>query len=109
MVIVTVKLTEEEIDAILIYISKGATSDRSKQLKKDFQGIKDWIDEAKERRVVEMNKVNPKKEYIEKIKGELDDRDNKSWIIYFNADSCRVDYIYSMESEKITWKKKNMV
>ena len=78
MVIVTLKLTEKEIDAILIYISKGATSDRSKQLKKDFQGIKDWIDEAKERRVVEMNKVNPKKEYIEKIKGELDDRDNKS-------------------------------
>ena len=78
MVTVTVKLTEEEIDAILIYISKGVTSDRSKQLKKDFQGIKDWIDEAKERRVVEMNKVNPKKEYIEKIKGELDDRDNKS-------------------------------
>ena len=78
MVTVTVKLTEEEINAILIYISKGATSDRSKQLKKDFQGIKDWIDEAKERRVVEMNKVNPKKEYIEKIKGELDDRDNKS-------------------------------
>jgi hypothetical protein len=65
MVVVTVKLTEEEIDAILIYISKGATSDRSKQLKKDFQGIKDWIDEAKERRIAEM-------------KGEPNDRDNKS-------------------------------
>ena len=39
MVTVTVKLTEEEIDTILIYISKGVTSDRSKQLKKDFQKI----------------------------------------------------------------------
>ena len=103
MVIVTVKLTEEEIDAILIYISKGATSDRSKQLKKDFQGIKDWINEAKERRIIEMNKADPKKEYIEKIKGESNDRDNKSWVIYNNADSCRVDYIYSMESEKTKW------
>ena len=78
MVIVTVKLTEEEIDTILIYISKGVTSDRSKQLKKDFQGIKDWINEAKEKRIVEMNKANQKKEYIEKIEGESNDRDNKS-------------------------------
>ena len=78
MVIVTVKLTEEEIDAILIYISKGVISDRSKQLKKDFQGIKDWISEAKEKRIVDMSKVDPKKEYIEKIKGESNDRDNKS-------------------------------
>ena len=71
MVIVTVKLTEEEIDAILISVKSG-------QLKKDFQGIKDWISEAKEKRIVDMNEVDPKKEYIEKIKGELNARDNKS-------------------------------
>jgi len=51
MVTVTVKLTEEEIDTILIYISKGVTSDRSKQLKKDFQKIKDMIEEAKQERI----------------------------------------------------------
>jgi len=57
MVTVTVKLTEEEIDAILMYVSKvifidqGVASDRSKQLKKDFQKIKDMIKEAKEERI----------------------------------------------------------
>ena len=51
MVTATVKLTEEEIDTILIYISKGVTSDRSKQLEKDFQKIKDMIKEAKEERI----------------------------------------------------------
>ena len=51
MVTVTVKLTEEEIDTILIYISKGVTSDRSKQLKKDFQKIKDMIEKAKQERI----------------------------------------------------------
>ena len=51
MVVVTVKLTEEEIDAILVYISKGVTSDRSKQLKEDFQKIKDMIEEAKKERI----------------------------------------------------------
>ena len=51
MVTVTVKLTEEEIDTILIYISKGVTSDRSKKLKKDFQKIKDMIEEAKQERI----------------------------------------------------------
>ena len=51
MVTATVKLTEEEIDTILIYISKGVTSDRSKQLKKDFQKIKDMIEEAKQERI----------------------------------------------------------
>jgi len=51
MVTVTVKLTEEEIDAILIYVSKGVTSDRSKQLKNDFQKIKDMIEEAKQERI----------------------------------------------------------
>ena len=51
MVTVTVKLTEEEIDTILIYISKGVTSDRSKQLKKDFRKIKDMIEEAKQERI----------------------------------------------------------
>ena len=39
MVTVTVKLTEEEIDTIFMYISKGIISDRSKQLKEDFQKI----------------------------------------------------------------------
>ena len=51
MVVVTVKLTEEEIDAILMYISKGVTSDRSKQLEEDFQKIKDMIEEAKKERI----------------------------------------------------------
>ena len=51
MITATVKLTEEEIDTILIYISKGVTSDRSKQLKKDFQKIKEMIDEAKQDRI----------------------------------------------------------
>ena len=57
MVTVTVKLTEEEIDAILMYISKvifidqGVASDRSKQFKKDFQKIKDMIEEAKQERI----------------------------------------------------------
>jgi len=51
MVTVTVKLTEEEIDAILIYVSKGVTSDRSKQLKNDFQKIKDMIEEARQERI----------------------------------------------------------
>ena len=51
MVTATVKLTEEEIDTILIYISKGVTSDRSKKLKKDFQKIKDMIEEAKQERI----------------------------------------------------------
>ena len=57
MVTVTVRLTEEEIDAILMYISKvifidqGVASDRSKQLKKDFQKIKDMIEEAKQERI----------------------------------------------------------
>ena len=51
MVTVTVKLTEEEIDTILIYVSKGVTSDRSKKLEKDFQKIKDMIKEAKEERI----------------------------------------------------------
>ena len=51
MVTVTVKLTEEEVDAILVYVSKGVTSDRSKQLKKDFQKIKDMIEEAKQERI----------------------------------------------------------
>ena len=51
MVTVTVKLTEEEVDAILVYVSKGVTSDRSKQLKNDFQKIKDMIEEAREERI----------------------------------------------------------
>ena len=51
MITATVKLTEEEIDTILIYISKGVTSDRSKKLKKDFQKIKDMIEEAKQERI----------------------------------------------------------
>tara|TARA_R110000824_G_scaffold29721_11_gene98626 strand:+ start:108 stop:344 length:237 start_codon:yes stop_codon:yes gene_type:complete len=51
MVTVTVKLTEEEVDAILMYVSKGVTSNRSKQLKNDFQKIKDMIEEAKEERI----------------------------------------------------------
>tara|TARA_R100000365_G_C2694554_1_gene35214 strand:+ start:78 stop:263 length:186 start_codon:yes stop_codon:yes gene_type:complete len=51
MVTVTVKLTEEEIDTIFMYISKGIISDRSKQLKEDFQKIKDMIKEAKEERI----------------------------------------------------------
>jgi len=51
MVTVTVKLTEEEIDAILVYVSKGVTSDRSKQLKNDFQKIKDMIEEARQERI----------------------------------------------------------
>ena len=45
------ELTEEEIAAILMYVSKGVTSDRSKQLEKDFQKIKDMIKEAKEERI----------------------------------------------------------
>ena len=51
MITATVKLTEEEIDTILIYVSKGVTSDRSKKLEKDFQKIKDMIKEAKEERI----------------------------------------------------------
>ena len=51
MVTVTVKLTDEEIDTIFMYISKGIISDRSKQLKEDFQKIKDMIKEAKEERI----------------------------------------------------------
>ena len=51
MITVTVKLTEEEIDTIFMYISKGIISDRSKQLKEDFQKIKDMIKEAKEERI----------------------------------------------------------
>ena len=51
MITATVKLTEEEIDTILIYISKSVTSDRSKKLKKDFQKIKDMIEEAKQERI----------------------------------------------------------
>jgi ABC-type uncharacterized transport system ATPase subunit len=57
MVTVTVKLTEEEIDAILMYISKvifidqGVASNRSKQLKNDFQKIKDMIEEARKERI----------------------------------------------------------
>ena len=51
MVTVTVKLTEEEVDAILVYVSKGVTSDRSKQLKNDFQKIKDMIEESREERI----------------------------------------------------------
>ena len=51
MVTVTVKLTEEEIDAILMYVSKGVTSDRSKQLEKDFRKIKNMIEEARQERI----------------------------------------------------------
>ena len=51
MVTVTVKLTEEEVDAILMYVSKGVTSNRSKQLKNDFQKIKDMIEKAKQERI----------------------------------------------------------
>ena len=51
MVTVTVKLTEEEIDAILMYVSKGVTSDRSKQLEKDFRKIKNIIEEARQERI----------------------------------------------------------
>ena len=57
MVTVTVKLTEAEVDAIFMYISKvifidqGVASDRSKKLKNDFQKIKDMIEEAKQERI----------------------------------------------------------
>ena len=51
MVTVTVKLTEEEIDAIIMYVSKGVTSDRSKQLEKDFRKIKNMIEEARQERI----------------------------------------------------------
>ena len=60
MVIVTVKLTEEEINEILISVKSG-------ELKKDFQKIKEWIDEAKNRRIIETKQADPKKEYIKKI------------------------------------------
>jgi hypothetical protein len=60
MVIVTVKLTEEEINEILISVKSG-------ELKKDFKKIKEWIDEAKNRRIIETKQADPKKEYIKKI------------------------------------------
>ena len=51
MVTVTVKLTEKEIDEIIIALSSMSFSDKSEQIKKDFQKIKDMIEKAKQERI----------------------------------------------------------
>ena len=51
MVTVTVKLTEKEIDEIIIALSSMSFSDESEQIKKDFQKIKKMIDKAKQERI----------------------------------------------------------
>ena len=51
MVTVTVKLTEKEIDEIIIALSSMSFSDKSEQIKKDFKKIKDMIEKAKQERI----------------------------------------------------------